>query len=322
MEGRTTRLRPRRLVGGDAWSKSLLVRRGTRLFSQVGGGAFLFSLPSLAALLVFFVYPVATAIYDSFRGGSILDPITGGGFVGTANYAELLHAGDFWRAVLFSVVYAMVAVAGSYVVGLALALLLEESMPWRGLFRVLFLLPWVIPAVVSLTSWQWIVGTNAGIADTITRSLGFGTVLFLGSPKVAVGTVMAIKIWGSYPFMYMMMSSGLTGVDHSLYEAASVDGASRLDRIWHITLPSIRGVSWLACLLMAIFSVNDFTTIWLLTGGGPLGATTNLIVYAYNFVFFEFERGPGDAIAVITGAVMIMFSIVMVLRVRRSQLYA
>jgi multiple sugar transport system permease protein len=292
--------------------------RGPNLHVRLGGGALLFTLPSIVLLALFFVYPVAAAIIDSTHGGSVLDSVGGGGFVGGANYTAVIQSQQFPQVVLFSLGFALAAVVGSYVVGLGLALLLEDPLPGRGLFRVLFLLPWVIPAVVSLTSWRWLVGTDAGLADTITRALRLGTVLFLADPRGAVGTVMAVKIWESYPFMYLMMSSGLSGIDPSLYEAAGVDGASRWARVLHITLPSVRTVTWLSCVLMVIFSVNDFTTIWLLTGGGPLNATTNVIVYAYTYVFSQFERGPGDAIAVMTGVLMVVLSAVMMFRLRRN----
>ncbi len=275
------------------------------------------TLPSLILLGLFLAYPILTAVIDSFRSGSLISGVYGGTSVGLANYSTVLSSGSFWDSVLFSFIFSLAAVGGSYVVGLALALLLEDPLPGRNVIRLLLLLPWVTPFVVSLLSWTWLLSLTSGLGDTITRALGLGTVLFLSQSTPAVVTIIIVKIWLSYPFMYVILSAGLTGIDPVVYEAAAIDGASRHARIRYVTLPLLHDVSFLACTLLVIFTVNDFVTPWLLTGGGPLGATTNLIVYGYNYVFREFERGPGDVVAVLTALAMVALSGGMMVHLRR-----
>jgi len=284
------------------------VRRRLRRARRLQAGAISLTLPSLLLLAFFLAYPIVTAVIDSFRSGSLLSGVIGGKWVGLANYASVLSAGPFWHSVWFSALFSLGAIVGSYVVGLSLALLLEDPLPGRNIIRLLLLLPWIIPAVVSLLSWTWLLSLTTGLGDTITRALGFGNVLFLAKAVPAVLTIIVVKIWLSYPFMYVILSAGLTGIDPSVNEAAAIDGASRPARIRYVTVPLLQDVSLLACTLLVIFTVNDFVTPWLLTGGGPLGATTNLIVFGYNYVFRSFERGPGDVVAVLTALAMVALS--------------
>lgn len=281
-------------------------RRRKRILAQLGPLGL--TLPSLLLLIFFLAIPIVTAVIDSFRSGALTSGVIGGQWVGLANYRTVLSARSFWDSTWFSVLFSVGAVGGSYIVGLALALLLEDPLPGRNVIRLLLLLPWITPFVVSLLSWTWLLSVTYGVGDTITRALGLGTVLFLSRGTPAVITIIFVKIWISYPFMYMILSAGLTGIDRSLYEAAAVDGASRVARTRYVTWPLLRDVSLLGCTLLVIFTVNDFVTPWLLTGGGPLGATTNLIVYGYTYVFQEFERGPGDVVAVLTALAMVALS--------------
>ncbi len=173
------------------------------------------------------------------------------------------------------------------------------------------MLPWVVPVVVSMTSWSWLIGTPQGLADQLTSALGLGNIGFLSSPTSAIISVCVVKIWESFPFMFLVLGAALETIDTTLYESARCDGASWWSCVRHISLPLLRNVSFMTWILMAIFSVNDFPTIWLLTGGGPLAATQSLVVYSYELVFQEFLTGQGIAVAMFATVITALMAIVL-----------
>ena len=277
----------------------------------------LFAAPSLFLLLLINLYPVIYAGWQSLRDGSLIDP---GDFVGLENYVKVLTDPTFWAAARFTVIFTVVGVFGSWLVGLALAILLKTRIPAKGLFKVLLLLPWVVPVVVSATSWNWLVATPQSPLPVLAQALGMGNVLFLADPLLAQVTVCVFKVWISFPFMMMMMSAALESVDNNVYEAARVDGASRWKELTDITLPMISRSTYISWILMTIFCVNDFPTIFLLTGGGPVNATQSLVVLAYVTVFQNFQTGPGVAVAFLMTIVLIVISVALYRQIRKVQI--
>ena len=272
-------------------------------------------LPSFALLILVNAYPLIYAAKAAVHNGSLLSP---GDYVGFRNFQTVLDDGVFWQAVRFTVVFTVAAVFGSWLVGLALALVLRIDFPGRSVFRVLLLLPWVVPVVVTATSWLFLIGTQSSPLPRLAKSLGFGQVLFVADPKLAAVTLIVFKVWTSFPFMLLMMGAALQNIDRSTYEAASLDGAGAWQRLIHITLPLIARPTYISCILAAIFAINDFPTVWLLTGGGPVNSTQTLIVYAYNLVFYEFKPGLGVAVAFLMTLVMVLISLVLFRLARRS----
>nr|WP_286345183.1 sugar ABC transporter permease [Frondihabitans sucicola] len=273
-----------------------------------------FALPSLVLLLLINLYPVIYAFIQSLHNGTLLDS---GPFVGLKNYTDILTQASFWNAALFTLVFTIVGVFGSWIVGLALSLLLRTHIPANGLFKVLLLLPWIVPVVVSATSWNWLVATPQSPLPILFAHLGFGNVLFLADPTLAKIVVCVFKVWISFPFMMMMMSSALASVDTNVYEAAKVDGASNWQGFRFITMPMIARTTFVSWILMTIFCVNDFPTIFLLTGGGPVNATQSLVVLAYLTVFQNFQTGPGIAIAFVMTLVLVIISVVLYRQIRK-----
>ena len=273
--------------------------------------------PSIVLLVLINAYPLLYGLYQSMHNGSL---ISAGSFTGLDNYKTVLSEPRFWSSAWFTLIFTLVSVFGSWVIGLALALLLQLRAPGASIFKILLMLPWVLPVVVSATAWNWLVATNGSPVPSVARALGLGNPLFLANPTLAAVLVCLFKLWQSFPFMMLMMSSALAGVDANVYEAASLDGASRWQQLTHITLPIIARPVYISWILMIIFSVNDFPTIFLLTGGGPIDATTSLIVLAYRTVFQDFLTGPGVAIAFVMTAVLVVISMVLFRQIRKVEI--
>ncbi len=267
---------------------------------------YLLLLPSLALICLIELYPFVTGFYYSLKNGSLLDT---GQFVGLSNYVKLWSMPDFVHALYFSAIFAFFAVFGSYLVGLGLALVLAREVPGKGFFRVALLIPWIIPSIVSITSWRWLIQDQHGSVNVFLSWFGLGPYYFLSSEHLAMLSVIVIKIWRSFPFMMVSLIAALQTIDQSLYEAAAIDGAGRWAAFRYVTLPHIKTISVVMWILMSIWSVNDFDTPWLLTQGGPSNATENLIVLAYRYTFAGNMVGIGTAIAFTMLVILAILSI-------------
>ncbi len=290
--------------------------RPPRRFSNRAITLTLLVTPSVVLVVLIYGYPAIYSVYQSLHNGTLVDA---GPYVGLHNYWIDLHNPIFWGAVRFTLLYCVVGVFGSWVVGLGLALLLRKRIHVGGLFKTLLLLPWVVPVVVTATAWQWLVATPASPVPRIAQDLGLGQLLFLDSPGLAKFIVCIYKIWLSYPFMMLMASAALAGVEPQLYEAAQVDGAGGWQQFRRITLPMIARSTYISWILMFIFCIGDFQSIYLLTGGGPVSSTNTLVVLAYLTVFGDFQTGPGVAIGIIMTALSVLVAVVLYRQIRKVQ---
>ncbi len=272
--------------------------------------------PSLALILAINLYPFATGFLYSLRNGTMLRQ---GQFVGLGNYLALSGNGDFWHSIFFSALFALCAVFGSYLVGLALALLLNQEFPARGFFRVALLVPWIIPSIVSVISWRWLINDQTGLLNLGLRQLGLAPVYLLSTENQAMFAVILVKVWRSFPFMMLSLLAALQTIDLTLYEASQIDGAGHWQSFLHITLPHLKDLSIVLWILMTIWSVNDFETPYLLAGGGPSNATENLIVLAYRYTFRRNDVGSGSAIAFVTLIILMILAILLLHRQTAQQ---
>ncbi len=287
-------------------------RESARAWIRSGGALpFLLLAPSVILMLTVIAYPIVTGFYYSFTDGSLLKF---GRFIGLDNYAELLVSRDFHSAVVFSLVFAAANVAGCYLLGLGLALLMNQEVPGRAFFRVALLLPWIVPSIVSIVSWRWMMADDRALFNQIIGFFGGSPIFFLSDEHWATVAVIAIKIWRSFPFMMLSLLAALQGIDRTLYEAAEIDGATRWQAFRHVTMPQIANISIVLGLLMTIWSVNDFDTPWLLTQGGPANATENLVLLAYRYTFGRNDVGLGSATSFITLIILMGLVVVMLRR--------
>ena len=270
--------------------------------------------PSVVLVVVVHGYPLVAAAVQAVHNGSL---VNAGDYVGLDNFRTALANPTFWSAARFTAVFTLVGVFGSWLIGLGLALLVKRRIHARGLFKTLLLLPWIVPVVVSSTAWNWLVATPTSPVPVLAGHLGFGTPLFLADPGLAQIMVCVFKVWIAFPFMMLMASSALASVDENVYEAARVDGLRSGQVFLHITLPLIARSTYISWILMTIFCINDFPTIFLLTGGGPVNATNTLVVLAYQTVFANFQTGQGVAIAFMMTLVAVVVSLVLFRQIRR-----
>jgi multiple sugar transport system permease protein len=281
----------------------------------------LFALPSLILLVLLNLFPVVYSFIQSLQNGTPSTLPTDAPFVGFQNYIGVVTSPGFLQAARFTLIFTIAGVFGSWLVGLALALLLRTKIPGNGVFKVLLLLPWIVPVVVSATAWNWLVATPQSPVPVILSAIGIQNANFLGDPVLAQVVVCIFKVWISFPFMMMMMSSALASVDTNVYEAARMDGASGWQAFTGVTLPIISRTTYISWVLMTIFCVNDFPTIFLLTQGGPstgvTGATTSLIVLAYQSAFQNLQTGPATAIAFLMTAVLVIVSTVLYRQIQK-----
>jgi ABC-type sugar transport system permease subunit len=181
----------------------------------------------------------------------------------------------------------------------------------------LLLIPWIVPAVVSIVSWKWLIADRGGLVNIVLAAFGLGPIYFLSQSGWAMVAVIVIKIWRSFPFMMLSLLAQLQVIDRTLYEAGKLDGAGHWQLFWHITLPHLKNISIVQAILMVIWSINDFETPFLLTQGGPSNATENLILLSYRYTFGRNDIGRGSAVAILT-LILLMVLATLMLRQQRK----
>jgi ABC-type sugar transport system permease subunit len=276
---------------------------------------YLLLLPSLAIICLIELYPFLTGVSYSFHKGTLLGT---GAFVAFQNYERLFSSPDFYHSVWFSFIFALFNVVFSYLIGLALALFLNLDFPGRGFCRVFLLLPWIVPAVVSIVSWKWLIADRGGLVNILLSDFGLGPIYFLSQGNWAMVAVIVIKIWRSFPFMMLSLLAALQVIDKSLYEAGRIDGANNWQLFRYITMPHLKNISIIQAILMVIWSINDFETPFLLTQGGPSNATENMILLSYRYTFGRNDVGRGSAVALITLVFLTVLATFMMRQQRKS----
>lgn len=255
-----------------------------------------FVLPLVVLMAGLILWPFINAILLSFTTRSISRTEQ---FVGLDNYLRLWSDPAYRDTVVNTIAFTVASVACKLTVGIGIALLLNSRLPMRNILTGLMLLPWIIPEVVTAMAWRSIYDPIFGGLNPILQGLGLADrrVAWLAEPALAMPSVIAVNIWKGIPFFTMLLLAGLKAIDRELYEAAEVDGASAIQRFRHITLPGLRYVIAVTVLLSTISTFNTFGLIYLMTGGGPGGATRVYSILAYERAIIGLRFGPGAAVA-------------------------
>jgi ABC-type sugar transport system permease subunit len=271
-------------------------------------GGYLMVLPVCFLLLMLVAYPFVYAIFISFTSRVVGDP---GRFVGLDNFRYLVNWVSFSRALQNTVTLVIVTDLLKFFIGLGLALLLNEKIKGRNLFRSFILLPWAMPGFVAFLTWRLLFLPIGGGIDLIIQHLpGYsGPVDWLGQRSTAMPAVIIASVWRGFPFWTISFLAALQSVPQEQYEAAKVDGASTWQRFIFITLPSIRHVIIVVTLLSSIWTANGFENIWIMTQGGPSDATMVLPVLAF---FGLQNQRLGEAAAVSVSLIPVLAILVFI----------
>jgi multiple sugar transport system permease protein len=260
--------------------------------------AFLLTVPGLALLLAVVVYPLITALVTAFFRQSLVTP--GREFVGLQNIVDVLQ-GDFFRLLGQTLVFTLGTTIAPFVIGFGLALALSTKIRGTKVLRGVMLIPWLIPGVVVSFLWMWIFNANYGVMNALLEGVGLidEPQAWLAHPTTAMIAVIVAKTWQSFPWMMVMLLAGLQTVPHELHEAAEIDGAGTVRRFFSITVPQMRGIIGLVLLLEFIWNFQHFDIIYVLTGGGPAGATQTFATAVYETAFTGFDLGHAGAIGLL-----------------------
>ncbi|KAB0681395.1 carbohydrate ABC transporter permease [Aureimonas leprariae] len=268
-----------------------------RLSQSRNGLGLLFLLPAAAFLLCFLTYPLALGVWLGFTDTKIGRP---GIFIGLENYEYLLHDRVFWISVFNTVVYTAVASVLKFGLGLWLAVILNERLPFKTFFRAIILLPWVVPTVLSALAFWWIYDSQFSIISYVLLKLGLisAPINFLGDPVNARIAVIAANVWRGIPFVAISLLAGLQTIPASLHEAAALDGATSWQRFRRITLPLLTPIIAVVMTFSVLFTFTDFQLIYVLTKGGPVNATHLMATLSFQRGIPGGALGEGAAIAV------------------------
>ena len=272
----------------------------------------LLAAPAILTILAIAVIPLARTIWDSLFRLSLRFENAPRPFVGLDNYRTLLGDEAWYNALSVTGVVAGVSVAVELVLGMIIALLINRSFRGRGIVRAAVLVPWALTTVVSAKMWAWIYDGRYGVANDLLMRLGIidGPIIFLVRPEVTIWAMTAAEIWKTTPFMALLLLAGLQLIPGELYEAAALDGASRWQTFWRVTLPILKPTILVALLFRTIDAVRMFDLPRVLTNGGPGKSTETVVLYTYNTFFTSLNFGYGSTQAVMIFLIVMLISFV------------
>jgi multiple sugar transport system permease protein len=287
-----------------------LSRRRRQLRKTTESYAFLS--PTIILLLVLMIVPIIMVIGYSFQDNVILNKSPE--FVGIANFVEILGDPGFWKATGNTLVFTIGSVIAHLVLGLGFAMMLNSTLlhhAARAIFRALYVLPWLFTVAVIAVLWRMLLAPNGVINFLLNTDIEW-----LASPQLALGTSTFINIWAGYPFFMVSLLAGLQGIPGELNEAATVDGASAIQRFWNVTIPQLRPIIVSLVLLDLIWTSQQFALIWMTTGGGPIDVTEVLSTFTYKLAFAKYDFSLAATSAVL---VLLMSMVLAVFYVRHQK---
>lgn len=256
------------------------------------------------------IYPMVSGVLSSFFTQHPLNP-GDRSFVGLEHFRRLFSDDIFMKAFFNTLIWTVGIVFTQYLLGLCVALLLNEEFPGRGVYRSLILIPWVVPMIAASLTWKWIYSNEFGVLNYTLKKIGLinENIDWLGNPAFALLSIIIVSAWKGIPFVAIVLLAGLQSIDKEMYEAAGISGANVFQRFWHITLPSLKGVTLVILTLTTIWSFNQFDLIYLMTKGGPSNSTQIIPVYSYLNAFNFFKTNYAAAISTVGVLLMSVFAI-------------
>jgi multiple sugar transport system permease protein len=268
--------------------------------------------PSLLVLLAVVVAPLFYSVQLSFRSYSLVIPGRTGQWVGLANYQRIIHDSDFGSAVLITLIFVVSAVALETVIGTLVGIWLHRLRVFQRLITSALLMPMILAPLVVGLMFNFALNAQFGYLTWVLRGLGIGPAGgMLSQGKSALVALVAADVWEWFPFVALMVVAGLRALPTEPLEAAEIDGASTIQKYWHVILPMLRPILAVAVLFRATEAVREFDKVYILTGGGPGSSTTVNDLYQYRVSFFNWDLSYGAALGLITFIVVMAFAAVM-----------
>ncbi len=263
--------------------------------------------PAILMLISVTIFPLIWSFFASLKKMSLMDLMTHGGrYIGLKNYLYMPHDPLFWNSVKNSIIFVGISVVGQVTMGVILASFLHSRlMKFSGLYRAIFLIPWIASSVIAAYSWIYMFDTNLGFLPTLSANsrilhlLGLARRDWLTNSAIVIYVLSVINIWKGTAFSVLMQSAGLQSIPDSLYEAAEVDGATALKSFFLITLPLLKPFILINLIMTTMITFNVYDLILVITGGGPAHASEVLSLFTYNTGFSKGELGYASALSIV-----------------------
>ena len=300
---------------GEGWGEGVRRRLSSRILDGEGVFFAVLLLPAVLVVLGLIGYPLYLLAAMSVRVGHSLNFLDlSGQPLGLGNFASVLGDEETWRSLAVTAEYVLLSVGPAFLIGLGLALLLNQSFPGRRWLRSLVLLPWAVPGVLVSILFLWLLDSSYGLGNALLRHVGLpGDTAWFTDEDVALYAVVVPTVWKGFPFFTLMLLAALQTIPGELYEAARMDGAASWARFRYVTWPGLRVPALLALLLNGLWVFRDFDVIFASTAGGPNGATQTLGIRAYLTAFSDHDLGQASAL----GLLMVVLAALLVAALHR-----
>jgi multiple sugar transport system permease protein len=278
---------------------------------------YLFLAPSFAILLVFLIFPLSWNIYIALHDVSLITLLKDWKYVGLENFVTLFEDQNFYTSLKVTLMFVGGSVALQFGVGMLMAIVLNQQIRGSGVYRAMLIIPWTISAVIAAFSFKFILDDNFGILNYILNQMGIESVGWLSDPNIVVWSLVIANMWYGTPFTLLFLTAGLLSINPSLYEAARIDGASKMRSLVHITLPLLKPFIIINLILITMWSVNLFDIQLIMTGGGPLFSSTTASLYMYRQAFEFGLLSKGAAAGIILILINLTVAVIYVKFLRR-----
>jgi len=270
---------------------------------------YLFLTPAFAILLIFLIFPLFWNIYISFHDVSFITILKNWEYSGWTNFVDLLNDPNFYTSLRTTVLFVAGSVALQFTIGMLMAVLLSQKVRAAGVLRAIFIIPWTISAVIAAFSFKFIFDYNFGILNYIFQQIGLQPVGWLSDPNIVIWSLVIANVWYGTPFTMLFITAGLLSINPSIYEAAVIDGATKFRSFLRITLPLLKPFIVINLILITMWSVNFFDLQLVMTGVGPLFASTTASLYMYRqaFEFGLLSKGAAAGLILIIINISVAF---------------
>jgi multiple sugar transport system permease protein len=275
-------------------------------------------LPAVIVIAIFTVYPLLDGIYTAFTDQNLLS--TSVHFVGLSNFADLFSDNVFWLSLEHSIILTTVVVVLQFILGLILALTMQQNLPGMRIFKSVIMASWVIPVAATVTMFKFMAQPDVGFFNLLLKAAGLDSLVryWFGDISTALPTIMLLHLWRNVPFYGIAFLAAMQAIPASYYEAAEIDGAGAWAKFRYITLPGIRNMIVVMVTIHVLWTFNNFDFVWLATGGGPVNATDVLPTYVYRQSWQNYAIGYASSIGTVMLIILMLYFVVYMLIYERQ----